>query len=570
MECEDFDLDEPPKFALRGRQPEWLAQIHADLKVRSRLLVVAPGGVGKTGVMGALAKDLWPQGIRTLVLENRDRLTEQTAQRIRDETGVDVDVEKGDQRASPHAPIVVGCVQSLSKVNRLTGFSDGHFGMVIPDECHVTAMSPSGQRIINYFHYGASSLVEGWAKPKDGEYRPKCSVVGFTASPNLSGGRSLSEVFQQAAPDRGACVNYSFLDAIEEGWLVGLKEVNVPLKIDTRRFRVKRTSEGAAFNVADQNLAYTPEVIQKLAHHYLEYASNRKGIIFVPSVEIARQMATAIDHLGLRSWFVSGECIDKNEKTDAFSVHGRGSVLVNCALYNYGVDFPDVDCIAPFGAMISKVKYIQSIYRGTRVFPGILHDGMTQEERLAAIAASDKTHTLVLSPHFISDRIDICEPFDLFGDRREVRKKIKGSPDMTKPGEVRDYLAALEKTLNKHGSKQPRTINPVSFALSVGDGALAHYVPETAAEAKPPTSGELDFLLAAGLDSSAIKSSGEAQRQIARLMERDRLGLATPEQLNFLIILGMKKEDAMMMRRGVAGAVIGKMKAERAAKWATA
>ena len=124
MDCESFDLDEPPRFALRGRQPEWKTAIHTDLERLSRLLCVAPGGVGKTTLFAALAQDMWARGIRTLVLENRDRLTEQTAERIRAETTLGVDVEKGDQRASPHAPVVVACVQSLSKVARLTGFAD--------------------------------------------------------------------------------------------------------------------------------------------------------------------------------------------------------------------------------------------------------------------------------------------------------------------------------------------------------------------------------------------------------------------------------------------------------------
>src|SRR6478736_8996379 len=118
-------------FKLRGRQPEWLPAIQADLKVKSRLLCVAPGGVGKTTLFAALAADMWSKGIRTLVLENRDRLTEQTAERIRKETGLEVDVEKGDQRASPHAPVVVASVQSYSKVSRLTGFADTHFGLVV-------------------------------------------------------------------------------------------------------------------------------------------------------------------------------------------------------------------------------------------------------------------------------------------------------------------------------------------------------------------------------------------------------------------------------------------------------
>ena len=156
----------------------------------------------------------------------------------------------------------------------------------------------------------------------------------------------------------------------------------------------------------------------------------------------------------------------------------------------------------------------------------------------------------------------------LFVDQAVKNSKVKLPKDFTKAAEIRDFIAALEKAANKHANKQPRTINPVSFALNVGDGALAHYVPETAAEAKPPTKGELDFILAAGLDSSAIKTSGEAQKTIARLMERDRLGLAKPQQVQLLLELKMKPEQVMLLKANQAGAIIGnmmaKIRAERA------
>ncbi len=554
---EGFSLDDgaPPEgYKLRGRQGEWIETIEADLKRFSRLLAVAPGGVGKTTVMAELAKRMWQNhGIRTLVLENRDRLTEQTANRIRDETGLDVDVEKGSQRASPYTPIVVMCVQSGSKIGRLTSFPPGHFGLVIADECHL-ALSPSWLRIIYYFHFGADSLIEGWVRPSDNAYKPLCSIIGFTASPNLGEKRSLGELFQHTS------VNYSFLEAIEEGWLVGMKEVNVPVKIDTRKFRVKRTSEGNAFNTQDQNAAIIP-IIGELAAQLVKFASDKKTMAFVPSIEIARLMAEAVNALGLRAIFVSGECIDKNEKTDEFVAHGPGIVLINACLYNYGVDFPFVTCVAIFGAIISKVKYIQSLYRGTRVLPGVLLEGMTQEERLAAIAASPKRHLLVISPFFISDRIDICEPFDMFAERDESSKKAKRAPaDMTDPAKIRDYIGALEKAADPHRNKQARMIDPVTFSLSIGASKIAVYTPSDGADF-PASKDELDAILSFGVRTfdektgqPTVKTSSEAQRLIATLRERERLGLASPKTIIQLTLhLGWPEEKASMMKQSQAG-----------------
>lgn len=542
----------PPRFKLRGRQPEWLAKIKSDFRTRSRLLVVAPGGVGKTTLFAALAADMWrDHGLRTLVLENRDRLTEQTADRLRKETGLEVDVEKGDQRASPYAAIVVGCVQSISRVSRLTSFSDSHFGLVVVDECHL-CLSPSWLRVIHYFHYSADSLNPEWKKPADGTYVPKARVAGFTASPDLGQTRNLGELFQGPEPT----VNYSFLDAIEEGWLVGIKEINIPVKVDTRKFRRRNTEEGAAFNVEDQTAALIP-IISELANQILEHGADKKGICFVPSVEIARLMTEAVAALGIRAWFASGECIDKNEKTDQFAACSKGWMF-NACLYNYGVDFPDISCVAIFGAMISKVKYIQSVYRGTRVLPGIISDDMTAEQRVAAIAASPKPYLTLLSPYFISDRIHICAIYDMFG-APPPNKKVRQPKEYTEPAKIRDYIAALEKAANKHAHRQPRTIDPVRFSLSVGAERLAVYQPETSADSAPPSKEELDVLLAAGLDSSAFKCSGQAQEMIAVLRERERLGLATPRQIEQLTLrLGIPGEVAEKMRKNQAGAIIGR------------
>lgn len=533
---------------LRGRQPEWITQIESDELRWRRLLAVAPGGIGKTTVMGALAKKKWDShGIRTLITENREHLTEQTATRIREETGLECDVEMADQRASPHASVVVASVQSLGRPNRLTGFSSDHFGMVIPDECHL-CLAPQPARILSYFHWGAESLADDWVKPADGLYVPRSTIVGFTASPILGGSRNLGEIFQRTS------VNYPYLQSIDEGWLVGIVEENIPVPIDTRKFRRTKTAEGAGFNVSDQNAEMIP-IIKKLAEQIVDRAKDRKTICFIPSVECSRLMTDALNGMGMNAFFVSGECLDKSDKIDAYNAAPPGSVLVNCAMVVYGVDFPDTDCIAPFSAVISKVNYVQKIYRGTRVLPGTLKDGMDADQRKAAIAASPKPHLLVLSPFFISDRIDLCEIFDLFGDRREAGKKLKAPKDFTKPAEIRDYIKQLEKAADKHAHRQPRTVDPVALSVSIG---IPKFEPQNSQEASPASRDELDFLLEKGVDTTQIKTSGLAQVLIGKLRLRDQLGLATPKQLQFLARLGFTEDNIATIKKGQAGAIIGK------------
>lgn len=537
-------------FTLRGHQPGWINAIESDEQKWRRLLVVAPGGIGKGSLLSYLSWKKRKHDIRSLITINRDKLVHQTAQRVRDVTGLEVDIEMGKHCASPYADVVVGCTQTIGRYNRLTSFAPNHFGLVMPDECHVNTLSPQASRVLNYFHYGQESLMEGWQAPK--QYTPLSTVVGFTATPNLGVRKNLGTFFQHRS------VNYSYLSAIEDGWLVGLKEINIPVKVDTRKFRRKQSAEGLKFDDKDQEAAIAP-VIGELAQQIKTYASDRKTIAFLPSVATAKMMADAVCAIGLRGIFVSGDCLDKNEKTDAYNEAGPGAVLCNCALVTYGVDFVDTSCIAPFRAFLSEAAYCQAIYRGTRVLAGLVNDEMTADERRAVIAASAKKDNLVLSPFFISDYIDICAPYDMFGIPPDGRKYLKTNGDFTNTRRIRDGITALEKAADKHATRQPRTIDPVKFSLSVDGGSLAHYVPQSDTEARPPSKEKLDFLLEQGMDTSDIKSEGKADKAIDLLRERDRLGLATPRQLQQLTLrFHWPEEQAVTFKKGKAGLFIAK------------
>lgn len=539
MEVVDFDFtDEPsPKFKLRGRQQEWVDAIERDLAAYSRLLVVAPGGVGKSTVFAALAKRVHDlRKWKTLVLANRDVLVRQTAGRIEKETGLRVDIEMASDMASADAPIVVASVQTLGRINRLTGFADTHFGLIVPDEAHFS-LAPAWQRVLNYFHYGADSLKEGWERPLDGEYEPKASVVGFTATPDIGERKNLGEFYQFKS------VNYTYLDAVNEGWLVPPVQRCVPVQVDLRKYKTGNTPQGNDYKASDLSEALIP-VMEEIAEQIRVEAFNRKTIAFLPSVECAKMLHAAVIRRGMQSVYVTGECIDGDEKTEMFRSWGRGSVLCNAQIYNFGVDFPDVDCVAWLRATLSKAFYIQGIYRGTRILPGVIDGLETAEERRMAIAASPKPNLLILDPLFVSDRIDLMDAYSLFTDKPEVRERMKEAGELSAEGAEkaeRDFIKALEKEARKHARKKARTIDPLANAVALGDAALASWVPETTADMRPPTMGQLDFLRRHGVATENIKHAGFAHKLIGRVLSRIKLGLATPKQLSLMAQLGLSE-----------------------------
>ncbi len=560
---EIMEVDFGPAAALTLRD----YQITAQQKVRegwatySRQLLDMATGTGKTTIFSAIAAETWDAGGRTLVLENRDALVRQTAKRIHDETGLEVEIEMAGEHASPFAPIVVASVPTLCRDARLTGFADNHFALVVQDEAH-HSLAASFTKVVSYFHYGAESLTEGWVAPADGTYQPKARILGVTATPELGNRRSLGEWYQAVA------YSYQLIEAVRDGWLVPVLTQNIPLKIDLRGLRPGRTPNGSDFKMDELSERLVP-VLEALAKQICLLCADRKTIAFVPSVECARILAAAITRNGLRGIFVSGQCLDVDEKTEEYRRAGTGTVLCNCALYVEGADFPDTSCVVVSRATKSTGFFRQMIGRGTRVLPGTVDGLATPEDRRLAISVSAKPNLLILDPLWISDRIDLCDAYDLFTDKPEVKEKMKamGPPSEESAREAeRDFIKALEKEARKHARKASRVLNPLEWAVSLGDEKLATWQPQSAWESNPMTPGQRAFLEKQHIDCTKIACKGLAQKVIGIVLTRMKLNLATVSQLDFLHKLGIDDRAASTLTAREATLLIDRTLAEKRAK----
>ncbi len=557
MEVIDFDFDEPqPAIRLRPYQERMRSDIHAAFEKFNRVLAEACTGAGKTTLFAIITKDFVAKGGKVLVIVNRERLVNQAAGRIRKETGLEVDIEMAGENASPYAPVVVASVQTLMRVNRLTSFADNHFALVIADESH-HALAAGWLRILNYFHYGSQSLQENWLPPEPGiPYEAKCKVLGVTATPD----EKLGQFFEYAIDP------YLLLQAVADGWLVKPVAKSIPLKIDLKGLRPGRTINGSDLKAEEVSEKLIP-VIEALAEQIALLAADRKTIAFTPSVKCAQLLNEAVKRHGLNGIFVSGECLDVDEKTEAFVKAGKGTVLANCCLYCEGADFPDVDCVVVARATKSRAFFRQMVGRGTRVLPGIVDHLATPEERRAAIAASAKPDLLILDPLWISDRIPICDAFDLVTDKPEIKERMKeggdGDLEEAEARAERDLIAALAKEARKHARRQARTIDPLAHAVSLGDSALADWKPETKWDLDPMTPGQRDFLEKQGVATDKIKYKGLASKIINRLLARMKMHLATPRQLSLMAQLGLDEQTCAVLTAEQATAAIDAALKER-------
>lgn len=556
MDLTPLELDEEVGFTLRDYQSACLDAVESGWATQSRLLVVLGTGGGKTVIFSHVAKREVERGGKVLILAHTDELLDQAIDKLKRSAGLHAEKEKADEHASPYASVVVASVQTLHRDARLTSFADDHFSLIIVDETH-RVLAKSYQKILAYFHFGAHALSPDWKMPEPVVNHPhKARVLGVTATPDRGDKRNLGEFYARCVFDHG------MLQLCRDGYLVRPIVKNIPLRIDIRGVK-KTAGDYDASEVAHKIAPFLKEIARQIALH----AMDRKTVVFTPSVETARMMAEAMSAVGLDASFVSGSCTDRHEKIEAFHGKGNGSAIANAMLLTEGWDHAEVSCIVPL--RITKIRSLlaQCVGRGTRPLTGVIDGLNTVEERLAAIAASAKKDLLVFDFLWLADRLDLVGPVDLFASRPEIRKAMLKSKetDLLKAEEEaqRDFLKTLEKEARKHEHRQPRTLDPLAWAVSIGDAVLATYVPENAADAAPPSKHELDYLLTQNIDTSVIKTSGLAQKVISRLLERKKLGLASVKQLNFLKQLGVPEEQAALMKAGQAGAVIGK----RTASW---
>jgi superfamily II DNA or RNA helicase len=548
--AETLDFDDAPLahriapanslFKLREYQDECLDAIAEDFKQYGRLLAVLATGCGKTVIFSQAAKREAAAGGRVLILAHTEELLDQAADKLERTTGLQSDREKAAEHASLEAQVVIASVQTLTRPNRLTAFPDNHFSLVIVDEAHRT-LAASYLRILNYFHFGAASLTPDWKAPEPGiPYKALAKVLGVTATADRGDKRSLGEFYQHCAFD------YGLLQACRDGYLVRPVSVQIPLEIDLRSVKVSRTANGSDFDVSELSQRITP-FLKSIAKAILEHARDRKTVCFLPGIETARLLSEAVQAEGMPASFVSGACPDRAEKLEAFNAAGPGSLIANAMLLTEGWDCPDVSCVCVLRPTKIRALFTQMVGRGTRTLPGTIDGLSAKEARLLAIKRSAKPDLLILDFLWLSDRLELVRPIDLVATTAQQReamskRKADGQVDLLDMAEAasRDLLKSLEAAAAKNAKKKARVIDPLAWAVSLGDQELASWEPETQWDELPPTKGQLDQLARFGIDTGAVKYRGLATKILDRVFNRTRMGLCTPKQLSFMERLGIK------------------------------
>jgi ATP-dependent helicase IRC3 len=310
-----------------------------------RQLVCLPTGTGKTILFAKLIRARGARG-RALVLAHRDELVQQAASKLHDVwPEITPGIVKAEQDESG-APVVVACVQTVARSARLARLlAAGPFATVVVDEAH-HATGETYRRVLEAL----------------GAFEPSGPLtVGVTATPVRADRVGLGTVFEEIVFER------DILSMVEDGYLADIRGVRVKLAAD---FNKLQTTGGDFIDAQAADMLMAANAPKHAVCAYTEHAAGRPGIVFTPTVAVARAMAEAFVSAGIAAATVDGmmPTVERRRTLAAFSA-GELAIIANCGVLTEGYDEPRVSCVVVARPTRSKGLYTQMVGRGTRLHP---------------------------------------------------------------------------------------------------------------------------------------------------------------------------------------------------------
>lgn len=487
-------------MSLRPYQQEAFESVLSewDRGVRKTLLVL-PTGTGKTIVFSKIAEECVRRGKKVLIMAHRGELLDQAADKILKSTGLQCSVEKAEQSClGDWYRIVVGSVQTLMHERRLRQFRTDYFDVIIIDEAH-HSISPSYQNVLQHFD--------------------RAFVLGVTATPDRADMKNLGSYYESLA------FEYTMPQAIKSGYLVPIKALTVPLKIDISMVGIS----AGDFKVGEIGTALDPYLYQ-IADEMVKYCMDRKTIVFLPLIATSQKFMGILNERGFVAAEVNGSSEDRAEILQDFE-DGKYNVLCNSMLLTEGYDCPAVDCIIVLRPTKSRPLYAQMIGRGTRLSP-----------------ETGKEHLLLIDFLWMTERHELCHPASLICEDEDVARRMTkdmeanaGNPEDIEEAEkkateevVQEREEALAAQLAAQRRKKSRLVDPLQYAMSIEALDLANYRPIFGPEAQAPSQDQKDSLEKLGIKADSVETSGQAEKLLNTINDRRARGLATPKQIKQL------------------------------------
>lgn len=283
---------------------------------------------------------------RSLILAHRDELISQAAAKLTAVSGsLDVGIVKA-QNNDYDARVVVASVQTLARPGRLERL--GEFSTVIVDEAH---------------HAVADMYLDILRRLGCmGDRGPL--TCGFTATAGRSDKVALGAVWQEIAYQRG------IIQMIAEGYLCDVRAVQIGGDFNLGNAQVR------AGDYTDASLAAELErsdALEAAADAYVQYAKDRLGVAFTPTIATAHALAAILTRKGVPAEAVDGQMPVEQRRAILARLHrGETRVVPNAQVLTEGWDEPAVSCALMLRPTKSAPLFVQMAGRVLRPFIGKL------------------------------------------------------------------------------------------------------------------------------------------------------------------------------------------------------
>lgn len=507
----------PTDVQLRDYQQQAIDAVRAEFaRGRRSTLIVCATGVGKSVILGSIARRVAERGGRTLILAHRGELIEQLTETLT-RLGLDPGIEKAGQHAraiyEPNA--VVATVQTMQR-ERLMSWPRDYFRLIVTDECH-HSVADTYRNI--YKHFDAIHL-------------------GCTATVDRADEENLGDIYESVA------FEYSMWDAMTAPapgpYLSRLRFVQCDVGIDLRQIRTTNSSD---LNAADLEEAIRPH-IETLANAIKQEAGTSKTLIFTPDVGSSMAMASALVSIGLTAKWVAGDSPDRKDVINGFR-RSDFQVLVNCQLATEGFDVPDIEAVVLCRPTKSRSLYAQMVGRGTRLAPG-------------------KQFCKLIDFNWLTEKHKLVQPVELFATTSTDGETLEIAAEMVKKQKGLDLKDVIEDAAEE---KRRRTVlrikaqerqvryRKVSYdPLSAMETLGVTLRREAVSNQGTITDGQRACLERWGFTDLDSCSKRRASQIIDVYGDRLRKGLATHRQVSALIRDGMDPAEARAMTKAEASA----------------
>lgn len=434
----------------RDYQAEAHAAILRDLEEVQFTSAVWATGLGKTRLASGVISARQPG--RALFLAHKRKLVHQAAKEITRWTGLECDVEMGDERAARHdwfkkCPVVVTSVQTqyAGKGSRL--FDPKDFSTLIIDELHHFIGTPAFQGVVEHYMRG----------------NPNLKIIGLTATPKRTDEAALGRLVQRVSHV------YEIQPAVRDGWLVYPRQQFVPVSgLDYSHVRATagRLSESdlaavleaeeieqgmiqpileLSWGVPRYSLKTLP--VDQWGEFLRSHGKPRQSVIFCASIKQAETFSNIINRAVPETAKSICEKTPEEEREKIYRDFASGKIhhVANVDILGEGYDNPSIEFVFMATITNSLIRYTQRIGRGTRTLPGVIDGKLTVQERLAAIAASAKPILSVIDFAGNSGKHKLISTVDILGGNYSDEAQERAVKKAKDKDELVDMVALLNE-----------------------------------------------------------------------------------------------------------------------------